>query len=264
VTTTLSTAQVSRQKAELTRHPVYRSLDSLGALRAFMEHHAVAVLDFMSLVKSLQRDLTSIGPVWLPPADARVARFINEIVLDEESDVAFERYAPGAGPRSHFEWYLEAMDEVGADAGPIRGLVEALRAGGAPAAALAGSDLPAAAVEFGRTTFELLEGPLHVRAAVFFHGREDLIPGMFTPLLDELEGGGTGCRLLRGYLERHIEADGDHHGPLAEEMLARLFAGDPEREAEGLAAAARALEARAALWDAVVAALGDASAPERA
>lgn len=256
MTTTLSTTHVSRQKAELSRHPVYRSLDSLGALRTFMEHHAVAVLDFMSLVKSLQRDLTSIGAVWLPPEDARVARFINEIVLDEESDAAFERYAPGAGPRSHFEWYLAAMDEVGADAGPIRGLVETLRAGEAPAAALAGSDLPAAAFAFGRTTFELLEGPLHVRAAVFFHGREDLIPAMFTPLLDELESGGTGCRLLRGYLERHIEADGDHHGPLAEQMLARLFAGDPEREAEGLAAASRALEARAGLWDGVVAAVG--------
>lgn len=254
MTSTLSLDQVADQKAALSRHPVYRSLDSIEALRTFMEHHAVAVLDFMSLVKSLQRDLTSVGPVWLPVADARVARFINEIVLDEESDAAFERHAPGAGPRSHFEWYLAAMDEVGADAGPIRGLVERLRAGESPGTALRGCALPEAAIAFGRTTFELLEGPLHVRAAVFFHGREDLIPTMFTPLLDELEPSGTGCRLLRGYLERHIEADGDHHGPLAEEMLARLFDGDPDRESEGFAAASRALEARAALWDAVVAA----------
>ncbi|MEL6431726.1 MAG: DUF3050 domain-containing protein [Planctomycetota bacterium] len=253
MTTTAHTAhaEVAGRKAALSDHAAYRTLHSLDGLRRFMEHHAICVLDFMSIVKSLQRELTSVGPVWLPPADGEVARFINEIVLDEESDAAFEEWAPGRGPRSHFEWYLEAMDEVGADSGPIRSVVERLRAGEAPAEGLEGSGLPDASVAFGRTTFELLEGPLHVRAAVFFHGREDLIPRMFTPLLDELERGGTPCNLLRGYLARHIEADGEHHGPLAERMLARLFDGDPAREAEGFAAAARALDARRALWDAV-------------
>lgn len=238
-------------KIELAWHPVYSSLDSAVTLRRFMEHHAICVLDFMSIVKSLQRDLTSVAGVWLPPRDPEAARFINEIVLDEESDTAFEALRPGAGPKSHFEWYLAAMDEVGADVAPIERLVEELRRGTPPAQALASSELPPASIAFGRTTFELLEGPLHVRAAVFFHGREDVIPRMFLPLARSLQASGTPCELLIGYLQRHIEADGEHHGPLAERLLSSVFDGDPVREREGMAAARVALDARRNLWDAL-------------
>lgn len=236
------------QKAELGRHPAYGQLKGIEALQRFMEHHVVCVLDFMSIVKSLQRDLTSMGPVWVPPLDAEVARFINEIVLDEESDAAF----PGPMPKSHFDWYLAAMDQVGADTAPIRAVVEALRAGGEPAGVLRASGLPAPSIEFGCTTFALLEGPLHVRAAVFFHGREDVIPRMFMPLVRELQASGTDCGLLIGYLERHIEADGEHHGPLAQRMM-RSICGEPDGPlwAEAEAAARHALDARRALWDAV-------------
>ena len=239
--------EIETQKADLGRHPVYVQLHGIEALRRFMEHHVVCVLDFMSIVKSLQRDLTSMGPVWIPPVDSAVARFINEIVLDEESDAAF----PGPEPKSHFDWYLAAMDEVGASTGPIRRLVAALRAGVDPSSALRGSDLPASSIEFGCTTFDLLGGPVHVRAAVFFHGREDVIPRMFMPLVRELQASGTNCGLLLGYLERHIEADGEHHGPLAQRMMESLCgeAGDG-RWAEAESAVRRALAARRMLWDA--------------
>ncbi|QDV09058.1 hypothetical protein Poly30_46150 [Planctomycetes bacterium Poly30] len=251
-----SLADLERKKAALGDHPAYQALDSLSSLRRFMEHHVICVLDFMSIVKSLQRDLTSMGPVWLPPADAEVARFINEIILDEESDAEFPRYAAAAGlgrrgPASHFEWYLAAMDEVGADTGPIRGVVERLRAGEDPLKVLRSCALPDASAEFGRHTFELLCRPLHVRAAVFFHGREDVIPRMFMPLVRELQASGTPCGLLLGYLERHIQADGDHHGPLARQMLATIFGGDVAKISEGILAAEAALEARRALWDAL-------------
>ncbi|MEM9803558.1 MAG: DUF3050 domain-containing protein [Planctomycetota bacterium] len=237
-------------KARLAEHPAYGSVRTLESLRVFMEHHVVCVLDFMSIVKSLQRDLTSIGPVWLPPADPEAARFINEIVLDEESDAEF-----GDRPLSHFEWYLAAMDEVGADTAPIRGVVERLRAGEAPRDVLADCALPAASAAFGRTTFELLERPLHVRASVFFHGREDVIPRMFLPLVLEIEASGTPCGLLLGYLRRHIEADGEHHGPLAERLLESTFGGDESKRREGVEAARDALAARGALWDAVAEAI---------
>ncbi len=246
--------ELERAKSALGDHPAYHSLDSVEALRRFMEHHVICVLDFMSLVKSLQRDLTSMGPVWLPPADPEVARFINEIVLDEESDGEFPRYARAAGlgersPASHFEWYLAAMDEVGADTGPIRRVVRRLRRGESPGEVLSSCELPPASAAFGKTTFELLEKPLHVRAAVFFHGREDVIPRMFMPLVRELQASGTPCGLLLGYLERHIEADGDHHGPLARRMLDAIFGGDPLKLSEGIAGAKAALVARRALWD---------------
>ncbi|MEO0659899.1 MAG: DUF3050 domain-containing protein, partial [Planctomycetota bacterium] len=71
MTTTAHTAhaEVAGRKAALSDHAAYRTLHSLDGLRRFMEHHAICVLDFMSIVKSLQRELTSVGPVWLPPAD---------------------------------------------------------------------------------------------------------------------------------------------------------------------------------------------------
>ena len=154
---------------------------------------------------------------------------------------------------SHYEWYLAAMEQVGADTLPIRGVTERLRGGEAPLDVLSDCALPGAAVRFGRQTFELLEGPLHVRASIFFHGREDVIPQLFIPIVDELSAGGTDCSLFKRYLERHIEADGEHHGPLARRILGRILAGDPRKEREAREAAEKALEARRALWDALAA-----------
>lgn len=254
---TTPTIPAAATKDALAAHPVYGAVRDLPALRTFMEHHAVCVLDFMSLLKGLQRSLTSMGPVWLPPARPEAARFINEIVLDEESDATFPLGRPG----SHFEWYLAAMDEVGADAGPIRRLCEDLAAGTPPGVALERSALPAAARRFAAHTFSLLDAPLHVRAAVFFHGREDVIPRMFLPFVAGLRDAGVPCALLLGYLERHIEADGDHHGPVAERMLEGIYGGSDVLWAEGERAAAAALGARAALWDATLAALQRPATP---
>ena len=186
-----------------------------------------------------------------PPSRVDVPRRPGPHGSDEETDEEF----PGEGPRSHFEWYVEAMDEMGADTGPIRGLCADLASGTAPVEALERSALPAAAREFGAVTFRALEEPLHVRAAVFFHGREDIIPRMFLPLVRELRAGGLSCELLVGYLERHIEADGEHHGPLARRLLDELCGGDPARVAAAEQAAVEAVEARRALWDATCEAL---------
>lgn len=235
-----------RRKDALARHPLYRQLDDLESLRHFMERHVACVLDFMSLLKSLQRDLTCVEAPWTPPADAEAARLINEIVLAEESD----EVAPGRH-LSHFEWYLRAMEELGADTDPIRRLVRELRAGRAPREALLSSGLPAESVHFSSRTFATLERPLHVRLAVFLHGREDVIPRMFLPLAERLADRGLECPLLLAYLRRHVEVDGDEHGPAAACLLERLVGEDAERLREGFQAALEALDARAELWDAV-------------
>lgn len=239
---------------QLVVHEVYAHVHTQQGLRIFMEHHAVCVLGFMSLVKRLQAELTCVRVPWTPRPRAELARFVNEIVLIEETD---EEYGPR--PASHYEWYLAAMEDIGADTSPIRSLEERLRAAADPQVAVAQSDLPAAAKSFARTTFELCGGPLHVAAAAFFHGREDVIPKMFLPLVRELGKSDDSVSLFRRYLERHIAIDSESHGPLASRLMNDLYAEAPELRAQGMDAARRALEARCRLWDSVCLALGKGS-----
>lgn len=54
------------------------------------------------------------------------------------------------------------------------------------------------------------------------------------------------------YLERHIEVDGDDHGPLSREMVADLYGDTPALWEEASQAAEEALRARLRLWDGVL------------
>ncbi len=244
------TSALEALKASLHTHPVYSAVRTVEDLRFFMERHVACVWDFMSLLKSLQRSLTCVEVPWRPAGDPEAARLVNEIVLAEESDTLPDAGRPRAA--SHFEWYLEAMDEVGCDTRPVHAPLRSIHAGAAAEATLGSSGLPGEAIAFSRTTFELLARPIHARAAVFLHAREDVIPQMFLPLVRSLERSGLRCRLFLRYLERHVSVDSGDHGPRSSELFVRLCAGDPERRRDGESAATEALLARELLWDAIV------------
>ena len=53
------------------------------------------------------------------------------------------------------------------------------------------------------------------------------------------------------YFERHIEVDGDSHGPLANEMIMNLCGTNPEKWMEATEAAEAALRHRISLWDGI-------------
>jgi hypothetical protein len=238
--------------ARLAEHALYRSFHSIDNVRTFMQSHVFAVWDFMSLLKTLQRGLTSVEVPWMPSADASSRRLVNEIVLGEESDVYEGR------PVSHFELYLEAMQACGASTSTIEAVLGELRAGAGVMDALAHSGASPAARIFVAETFRVIAGGrLHEIAAAFTFGREDLIPDIFRGFIrdqDEQLSGQLG--LFRWYLDRHIEVDGDEHGPMALQMVANLCGSDRAKWMEASDAAVRAVEARLALWDALAVELG--------
>jgi hypothetical protein len=234
---------------EVARHRVFASIATVEDVRRFMEHHVWAVWDFMSLLKSIQRDVAPISVPWLPPPDAADARFVNEIVTAEEGDLH------GARRASHFEIYLDAMQEAGADARAIRKAIAAI-AGGRPLVA-ALDDAPPAARAFVRATIDLLDRPLWVRVSAFAIGREDVIPDMFSSLVARIVAGGVAAggqlSTFRWYLARHIHIDGEEHGPMSAHLFERICLADETTTTESLQAAREALAARARLWDAVIA-----------
>lgn len=239
--------RIQPYRAQLAAHPLYRSIASLEELRAFLASHVFAVWDFMSLLKSLQRGLSCVDVPWLPSANAESRRFINEIVLGEESDSVDGRTF------SHFELYLEAMRECGAECGPMERFVDLVRGGTPVRESLAAARVPAAAAEFVRSTFAVIDsGSLPAIAAAFTFGREDLIPEMFRGFVRELNASLSGkVATFLFYLERHIEVDGEDHGPLALRLIEQLCGKDEAKWQQAKEAAEVALKARLALWDAI-------------
>jgi hypothetical protein len=232
---------------QLEDHALYRKIKTVGDLRLFMESHVFAVWDFMSLLKSLQVTLTCVSIPWMPGPYAESGRLINEIVVGEESDLYQGRAI------SHFELYLEAMKEAGANTEPIGGFLQHLREGHSLSESLARSGAPIEAQAFVRSTFALINpAKPHLTAAAFTYGRENLIPAMFRQIVQDLRSSFEGLGVFEYYLERHIEVDGDSHGPMAERMLADLCQGNPRRKREAEQAASEALAARAQLWDSIL------------
>ena len=216
-----------------------------------MEQHVFAVWDFMSLAKRLQQDLTGTQLPWLPPADPQSARLINEIVLGEESDEH-----PVRGHCSHFELYLEAMAETGADTTPILRFIELQREGVEASTAMRMINVRPGVARFVSSTLQIaLNAPTHCVAAAFLHGRESVIPSMFERILQGDVFMARQAPLFCHYLSRHIELDTQDHGPGAEQLLERLIGADPARRHQAQNTALSAIDNRLGFWDDVHASL---------
>ena len=245
-------AEISPLRQQLIDHKVYSAVKTIEDLNIFMQHHVYAVWDFMSLLKSLQRNLTCTNVPWVPVGNAQTRYLINEIVLGEESDV------DDHGVRiSHFELYLRAMQQAGSDTTAISELVANIKNGMPVDECLEQDGVPEASGAFVKNTFSVIAtGKVHIQAAVFTFGREDLIPGMFISFVNELNKS-TDNKLstLKYYLERHIEVDGDHHSHLGFEMTAELCGTDDAKWSAATVAIKDALEHRIQLWDAIAEAI---------
>ena len=94
----------------------------------------------------------------------------------------------------------------------------------------------------------------------FFYGREDIIPEMFSRIQKTLPGASNDNDPLRHfiyYIDRHIELDGDSHGPMGWELLEGLVADSPQRDERALRAACNSIKARIELWNGTLSTLRD-------
>lgn len=232
----------------LRNNGVYHRLQTLAEVRSFMEQHVFAVWDFMSLLKALQRELTCVQVPWVPKATPATRRLINQIVLEEESDLG-----PDGEPTSHFELYLRAMEECGANTGPIRRLLAAVMAGRAVGQALDAAQVPGSVRQFVSATFDIIRsGQAHVLAGALTFGRKDLIPHSFREVVAGLNQQMTGqLNLFLHYVDRQIRLEESSHMPLAQELVRELCGDDPDRWQDCQQVALRCLEARMALWDGI-------------
>ena len=211
-----------------------------------MENHVFAVWDFMSLIKSLQINLTCVNVPWTPNENNFAGKLVNEIVLAEESDID-----PDGNPKSHFELYLDSMRLVGADTKKIESFIEIINLSKSYKDSINKMTLPTPVKDFMDFTFEIISPKKnHVIASVFTFGREDLIPDMFVEIVKKLsKNEDLNSDLLIYYLDRHIELDGDEHGPMALKMINHLCGDDKDKWNEATEASLKALEMRIKLWD---------------
>ena len=234
-------------RAKLNNHKLYSALESIEDVKVFMEQHVFAVWDFMSLLKALQNNLTTTSLPWLPVTNPEIARFINEIVLDEESDVN-----ELGEPMSHFEMYLDAMRQIGADTEIIERFLNELKSGGSIAKAFQSCKLNKETIDFVIFTFSVIDTQEnHKIAAAFTFGREDVIPDMFFNIINKSKTKEETFSKLNYYLKRHIELDGDEHGPLSLRMIEELCGDDAKKWEETLEISKLALQHRITLWDGI-------------
>ena len=277
-------------KLEVLKHDLYREVSTVEECRLFMESHVFAVWDFMSLLKTLQWKFTCLSAPWAPVGEAALRRMINSIVVAEESDLDetgkvmshFEMYCYAMKQAgcctekidNFVKYLMEQHNQLEIHYTPRKDSEKSaykhlmLEKTKSPIT-IYESDckskiqhknvevLPRGISQFVDLTLNLCENSrdIHRCASGFAFGREDLICPMFMSILKELgkkEEIQSKFSKLLYYLERHIEVDGDDHGPLSMEMISVCCGNDEEKWVEAERVAIQVMESRKILWDHVL------------
>ena len=236
---------IKDSQKSLVNHKIYDNIKTIDDLKLFMENHVFAVWDFMSLLKGLQVNLTSTSTPWVPVENTEAARFINEIVLEEETDEIKEHHVT-----SHFELYLESMKEIGANTSVIERFVSDIKNSSNYRQTINEYEIHENLKSFMNFTFDVVEsGEVHKIASAFTFGRENVIPDMFIEIVKGLnkENSSIADKFVF-YLERHIELDGDDHGPIALKMIENLCGDDQKKWDEVMEVAKKSIDMRIGMW----------------
>jgi len=235
---------------QLNNHPLYHALNNENNLKVFMEHHVYAVWDFMSLIKALQLHLAPINIPWIPTKYPHYVYFINQLVLEEESDKALTDTA-NYTHTSHFEGYLKAMSDIGANTQPIIQFLNTVETEDLETA-LQTQDIPYPAKRFMTFTFDLIaRNEPHLLATIIAFGRETIVPELFQSIRHGLQINQRDAPNLHAYLDRHIELDKHEHGPLSVRMASELCGNTIDKQSDAIEVAEQALASRLEFWNGI-------------
>ncbi len=233
-------------KDKLRNHSLYNNIKDVEDLKIFSSAHVYAVWDFMSLLKFLQIKLTSTSLPWFPSKNTTTAKLINEIVTGEETDED-----QNANPMSHFEMYIDSIQEFGLNTDEILNNISSLNKLETIEDDIDKLDIKEYVKNFLKFTFSVIKrGNVHEVASVFTFGREDLIL-ICLSIIEGINAENNDLNKLVYYFKRHIEVDGDMHGPMSMEMLSYLCNNDVKKISESSSISKEALLARISLWDGI-------------
>ena len=238
--------KINELKYKVTTHPLFAKKLEPKHICKFMESHIFAVWGFMSILKSLQKMIAPNNLPWMPNKNTKngLVNFVNEIILCEESD-----YIEGIGFISHFEIYLLAMKNMGAKTDQLDKLISRITDNGYNENYLDDINASVEVKSFLKHDLEIsINGTLPEIIGAFTLGREKVIPNMFSYILPAIKKTSTSKYLIT-YLERHIDIDGDRHGPLSMKLLNTSC--DKKQLSLAYATAIKSLELRLLVWDKV-------------
>jgi hypothetical protein len=180
------------------------------------------------------------------PKSPKYTRFINEIILAEESDLLSDGRI-----MSHCQMYMHAMQEIGASTQNFENFLKAMKEHDFHSFEVK-QFIPTPAYEFMTTTFSIVNSKSpHVVIAGFCYGRENIIPDLFLSILNKSKLSPKIAPIFREYLSKHIELDGDIHGPMAIEMTNYSCAGSHKKELEVESTKLLSIESRIRFWNGI-------------
>lgn len=239
-------SEVVNFKTTLQKHAVFNRIQSLSGLRIFTTYHIILVWDYMSLLKSLQTQLTCIQTPWKPVQSPYIRFLINSLVLKEESDIAADgNYA------SHYEMYRHAMQEMGADVSLMDNLMENIECEIPVFSAIEKSSIPGPLKDFLEYTFYVIQkAPIHEQAAVLCYGREGFGHHLLLKLLEPMQEKYAGqLNSFIYYLRRKNEINEKYHTQLSGILLQELCGDDTLKWQQATLAANQSLRNRLRLFD---------------
>ena len=238
--------KLSDLKQKITAHPLFANKLEREHICKFMESHIFAVWGFMSILKSLQKKITPNNLPWVPNKNTKngLVNFVNEIIMCEESD-----FIEGIGYISHFEIYLLAMKNIGAETDQLDKLTSKISEKGYNEKYIDDVDASDEVKSFLKHDLDVsMNGTLPEIVGAFTLAREKVIPNMFSYILPAIKET-SASKYLITYLERHIDIDGDRHGPLSMKLLDTSCG--KKQLSLAYVTAVKSLELRLSVWDKV-------------